>query len=47
MDRYDLYAFIISLTTAFVLGVLLDGPLGFGLIVGLATYIGIIWMKYL
>lgn len=47
MDRYDLYAFLISLTTAFVLGVLLDGPLGFGLTVGLATYIGIMVMKYL
>ena len=43
MDRYDLYAFIIALTLAFLIGLIMGhGTLGIALVTGLTTYIGII-----
>ena len=48
MDRYDLYAFIISCTSAFVIGLLLgNGTLGLALVVGLTAYIGIRLLEYM
>jgi len=48
MDRYDLYAFIIALTLAFLIGFLMgEGTLGIALVTGLTTYIGIRLLEYI
>ena len=48
MDRYDLYAFIIALTLAFLIGLIMgNGTLGLALVVGLGTYIGIRLLEYM
>ena len=48
VDRYDLWAFIISLTGAFVIGLLANSEtLTIGTVVALPTYIGIRLLEYL
>ena len=48
VDRYDLWAFIISLTSAFVIGFIMGSEtLTIGIVVGLTTYICIRLLEYL
>lgn len=48
MDRYDLYAFIIALTLAFLIGFIMgEGTLGIALVTGLTSYIGIRLLEYI
>lgn len=48
VDRYDLWAFIISLTSAFMIGFIMGSEtLTIAIVVGLSTYIGIRLLEYL
>ena len=48
VDRYDLWAFIISLTSAFLIGFIMGSEtLTIAIVVGLSTYIGIRLLEYL
>lgn len=48
INRYDLWAFIISLSSAFFIGLLMGSEtLTIAIVVGMSTYIGIRLIEYL